>query len=671
MVDSVPARDLFHHQQLSDPRTHIRLLQVKSLSHSPDTAQRDFDDDTLDCEMTSWPMAEAPAYRAISYTWGAVKDTTWIRINGQHFQVRQNCQYALQQVTRHSNATDYIWIDAICINQSDDDEKSHQVAKFGTIFQQAQLVLACTGAHDQYSRPIFKMIRRNSELFERAGPHYARSKGNREPSLSLEWEVFKWRASQKPQLLIRNICEYLCRPYFQRVWTLPEMRLARNVEILCGDDCVPAPPLIGLSTLVAYVVREIDRYKTPIQSFVHDCVSHIPPRLPRKVILYADDIMHAHFMGCIHAAWYRTRLSLRPSSRNKLARVIERMQMQYANTVQFGIEQVIHTRHAHLWALMMDSEQRDPLESLLEFSSKLKCEDPRDRIFAVLPIVDWHQQALSPIMPNYDVDSFDLCKTLLSSISASLNEKRTYRVQYYWCQELLEALELDTGANTRFQHAVERRRDAHAEERSTQKKLDMPRLGAIGFRGFQIISENGALRLKIPSHVGECTKDANCYLSPVSRYASSIFRRLAKHFRHITSTLKPQLIMDHYDALYAILPHNAQPGDWIVVGQAADGHGFENRIQHFILREQTKGRLHIIGIALITQDRTSCFHVAGTDFLVHFDIEDFMVLCKREDFQSPGWQVFDFLELCMERYKYRVCGSPGSSYAEFRDSPST
>jgi hypothetical protein len=60
----------YQYEPLPDPRTHVRLLQIQQCH--PDT--------TIQCKFTSWLLEDAPAYHAISYTWGDPKLTTNILI---------------------------------------------------------------------------------------------------------------------------------------------------------------------------------------------------------------------------------------------------------------------------------------------------------------------------------------------------------------------------------------------------------------------------------------------------------------------------------------------------------------------------------------------------------------------------------------------------------------
>lgn len=74
-------------------------------------------------------MAEMKVkYRALSYVWGDSAKRHPIKVNGQNFEVTSNLLYFLT----HRNQllqTKKFWIDALCINQIDDEEKSHQIPR--------------------------------------------------------------------------------------------------------------------------------------------------------------------------------------------------------------------------------------------------------------------------------------------------------------------------------------------------------------------------------------------------------------------------------------------------------------------------------------------------------------------------------------------------------------
>ena len=83
-----------------------------------------------------------PSYFALSYVWGPKSPTFHILINGERSAIRENLYNFLLQ----SAPCDGLWIDALCINQQDNPERSHQVQLMGSIYRQAQMVWAWLGA---------------------------------------------------------------------------------------------------------------------------------------------------------------------------------------------------------------------------------------------------------------------------------------------------------------------------------------------------------------------------------------------------------------------------------------------------------------------------------------------------------------------------------------------
>lgn len=93
----------------------IRLLTLQpSLDFSAD----------IECTISHDAIDQAK-YTALSYTWGSVEDKQFISLNGHRFSVTKNLFLALQDLRGSEHLK--IWIDAICINQEDVDERTNQV----------------------------------------------------------------------------------------------------------------------------------------------------------------------------------------------------------------------------------------------------------------------------------------------------------------------------------------------------------------------------------------------------------------------------------------------------------------------------------------------------------------------------------------------------------------
>ncbi|KAH6621827.1 heterokaryon incompatibility protein-domain-containing protein, partial [Boeremia exigua] len=129
---------VFAYNKLVDPRTHLRLI---SLEGHDKTTQ------IVTVSIITVPTHDVPHYHAVSYTWGERTSGEQIWMNGDragHLHVQANCATVLRQL-HHFSTSEYYWIDAICINQSDTEEKECQVAMMGWIFMHAECVLACVG----------------------------------------------------------------------------------------------------------------------------------------------------------------------------------------------------------------------------------------------------------------------------------------------------------------------------------------------------------------------------------------------------------------------------------------------------------------------------------------------------------------------------------------------
>ncbi|KAL8383524.1 hypothetical protein RB595_010635 [Gaeumannomyces hyphopodioides] len=85
-------------------------------------------------------------YIAMSYTWGnPTAPKTPIQVNGQEFDVGPNLCSMLQTLASSHEVQDLglkIWIDAICINQIDRDEKAVEIRKMSLIYSKAMAVRA-------------------------------------------------------------------------------------------------------------------------------------------------------------------------------------------------------------------------------------------------------------------------------------------------------------------------------------------------------------------------------------------------------------------------------------------------------------------------------------------------------------------------------------------------
>lgn len=89
-------------------------------------------------------FASNPKYEALSCTWGPPEPVKTITINGYEVKVRENLYWALVNLQRGVTHR-LFWVDAICINQDDLEERNRQVSLMAFIYSRAQAVLVWLG----------------------------------------------------------------------------------------------------------------------------------------------------------------------------------------------------------------------------------------------------------------------------------------------------------------------------------------------------------------------------------------------------------------------------------------------------------------------------------------------------------------------------------------------
>ncbi|KAJ9651143.1 hypothetical protein H2198_009569 [Neophaeococcomyces mojaviensis] len=104
-------------------------------------------DDTLRGTVVVSRLDAQTKYTAISYTWGDCKEVKPLVINDTIMPIRQDVAQALSTV-EECEKQQFLWVDAICINQSDEVEKATQIRRMAEIYHHAESVMVWLQTHN-------------------------------------------------------------------------------------------------------------------------------------------------------------------------------------------------------------------------------------------------------------------------------------------------------------------------------------------------------------------------------------------------------------------------------------------------------------------------------------------------------------------------------------------
>lgn len=120
--------------------TQLRNDEVRLVNLLPGQWQ-----DPIRCEMKQVSLAEKPHYYALSYVWGSTGVKRQISLNDHPFAVTVNLEGALRYLRLHHEQGLVLWIDAICVDQKNDQERTHQVNLMGQIYQSCTQAIVYLG----------------------------------------------------------------------------------------------------------------------------------------------------------------------------------------------------------------------------------------------------------------------------------------------------------------------------------------------------------------------------------------------------------------------------------------------------------------------------------------------------------------------------------------------
>ncbi|KAH8807101.1 heterokaryon incompatibility protein-domain-containing protein [Xylogone sp. PMI_703] len=121
--------------------------------------------DDIDLKLHCLDLLESPEYEALSYCWGDPSIRTSVKCNDGLLNVTINLKEALLHL-RHRSEERVIWIDAICINQEDLQERAQQVGIMREIYETSSKVVVWLGKEENNSGLGIELCEKLNDFFE-------------------------------------------------------------------------------------------------------------------------------------------------------------------------------------------------------------------------------------------------------------------------------------------------------------------------------------------------------------------------------------------------------------------------------------------------------------------------------------------------------------------------
>ncbi|KAL8415482.1 hypothetical protein RB596_006186 [Gaeumannomyces avenae] len=253
------------YQPLSQPR-NIRLLKLLPAEDSTSMLQ---------CTLAESVCLPDVQYEALSYVWGEQLPDTMqpIQLNGFPFNVGKNLGGALRQLRPQAGGPRLLWIDAVCIDQTNLQERAQQVAQMDHVYRTAANVIvwlgleagATAGAFDGLAHgpasetQEFDALLVNEATLEfpfvssrpgQPGPydrysHRFPSSPTAEGAIAMIQQTLRETPEPLPESThtAKACLRVLAQPWWRRVWVLQELILARKATVEHGSGSMRWPLL--------------------------------------------------------------------------------------------------------------------------------------------------------------------------------------------------------------------------------------------------------------------------------------------------------------------------------------------------------------------------------------------------------------------------------------------
>jgi len=253
-ADSEESHKPYQYQDLTEPN-RIRVIGTKITRENGE----------LSCQLYETTADPSSTYHCLSYTWGnplgsGSESDIWlqthrIQVSGPgpadcgYLLVGRNLHDFLEEFERcEPDDIEYLWIDAICINQNNLDERAAQVGFMNAIYTNCRAVIVWFGVDDDNAAAAFTMLP-HLDISDYTSKFRGGLRGD-SAAVDMPRVYAALNMPQPPADVLLSAARFLRRSWLYRVWTLQETMLPREGMLWCGSLRTPLRSLGHLISLM-------------------------------------------------------------------------------------------------------------------------------------------------------------------------------------------------------------------------------------------------------------------------------------------------------------------------------------------------------------------------------------------------------------------------------------
>jgi hypothetical protein len=197
-------------------------------------------------------------YLALSYAWGDPTPKYPVLVDGERRLIAENLwQFLREASTKPLQFSCWLWIDALSIDQSDTEERRHQVGVMSTIFSDAFEVVVWLGQELDDSDIAIRVLSLEHQthmpsICERWSDarsdvyYHAGAPGDALYAFMTDEDFDDWAVRVSNAVV--NLCQ---RPFWKRLWVFQELRHAKCIHLMCGRQMISWEAFRNLWTVMA------------------------------------------------------------------------------------------------------------------------------------------------------------------------------------------------------------------------------------------------------------------------------------------------------------------------------------------------------------------------------------------------------------------------------------